>query len=558
MNPLKKRSTSATRSVLTVMWFLLLIIHTCERFEPDPLLLVKTDGISGISAISCSATGTIIHLGKGGATEHGFVWSKVQNPTIQVETRVQLGSKSTTGKFSETLSGLSAGTTYNVRAYATDDNGTVYGDEKQFTTLSPSIPTLTTSSISGITETSAQSGGSVTDDGGSTVTARGVCWSTSQNPTISNSKTTDGSDVGSFTSSMTGLSCGTTYYVRAYAINSAGTGYGTQVSFKSGACPLNLPTVTTTAISSITETSARSGGSVTDDGGSTVTARGVCWSISQNPTISNSKTTDGNGTGSFTSSLTGLSSVTTYYVRAYATNSVGTAYGDEMNFKTWYGSVTDYDGNIYPTVLIGSQTWMAENLKTTRYADGSTIPLVEDTSAWNALTTTDKAYSWYDNSTSNRDTYGGLYTWAAAMNGAGSSSSNPSGIQGVCPSGWHLPSDEEWKELEMYLGMSQAEADDIGWRGSDEGGKLKEAGTTHWYDPNIGATNESGFTALPGGLRYDGGSFINLGYYADFWTATEDAASYAWYRGLSYDGADVLRLNYYYKNYGFSVRCVGD
>ncbi len=197
--------------------------------------------------------------------------------------------------------------------------------------------------------------------------------------------------------------------------------------------------------------------------------------------------------------------------------------------------------NVYQTVQIGDQIWMAENLKTTRYADGSAIPLVEGTTGWDALTTTDKAYCWYDNSTANRDTYGGLYTWAAAMNGAAGSDANPSGVQGVCPDGWHLPSDAEWKELEMFLGMSQAEADDTGWRGTDEGGKLKEAGTTHWNSPNTGATNESGFTALPGGIRYVDGSFSNMGYGADFWASAEGDAAGAWGRSLGYDSADVGR-----------------
>jgi uncharacterized protein (TIGR02145 family) len=195
-------------------------------------------------------------------------------------------------------------------------------------------------------------------------------------------------------------------------------------------------------------------------------------------------------------------------------------------------------GNVYNTVTIGAQTWMAENLKTTHYADGSAIPLVEGTSDWTALTETSKAYCWYINSTVNRDTYGGLYTWAAAMNGTASSGANPSGVQGVCPDGWHLPSDAEWKQLEMYLGMSQEEADNEDWRGTDEGGKLKETGTTHWNAPNTGATNSSGFTALPGGVRDVEGTFYDVGGTAYFWPATSDDVSWAWYRYLT-TAADV-------------------
>ena len=152
--------------------------------------------------------------------------------------------------------------------------------------------------------------------------------------------------------------------------------------------------------------------------------------------IENNRTLDGNGTGEFSSSFTQLEPGTTYYVRAYVTNIEGAAYGEEISFTTNSSSgptVTDIDGNDYETVRIGDQVWMAENLKTTRYADGMAIPLVEDNTSWALLGVNDKAYSWYDNSTTNRDTYGGSYTWAAAMNGAADSDADPSGVQGVCP-----------------------------------------------------------------------------------------------------------------------------
>jgi len=194
------------------------------------------------------------------------------------------------------------------------------------------VPTVTTYSISSITATSASGGGYVTLDGGASVTARGVCWSTTANPTIANSKTTNGTGTGSFTSQITtGLTPGTTYHVRAYATNSVGTAYGNDVTFTTSA---TTPTVTTAAISSITATSASSGGNVTSSGGASVTARGVCWSTTANPTTANSKTTNGTGTGSFTSLITGLDPLKTYHVRAYATNSVGTAYGSDVTFET--------------------------------------------------------------------------------------------------------------------------------------------------------------------------------------------------------------------------------
>lgn len=202
--------------------------------------------------------------------------------------------------------------------------------------LYPDKPTVVTLSISDITKKSAVCGGNITKDGGYHILQKGVCWSTSQNPTIANSKTTDGTGLGTYTSNITGLSPNTTYYVRAYATNAEGTAYGNQQSFKTKEDPDDSrePTVTTKNVSNITQTTATCGGNVTDAGSSKVTARGVCWDTSKNPTKSDSKTTDGSGTGSYTSQLTGLQSNCKYYVRAYATNSEGTSYGDQISFYT--------------------------------------------------------------------------------------------------------------------------------------------------------------------------------------------------------------------------------
>jgi len=198
-------------------------------------------------------------------------------------------------------------------------------------TATPVLPVVTTTAISAITSSSASGGGNVTSDGGGTVSARGVCWSTSTSPTTADSKTSDGTGPGVFVSSLTGLNPVTTYYVRAYVTNGAGTTYGNEVSFTT---PATTPTLTTTAISALGSTTVTSGGNITADGGAAVTARGVCWSTSPNPTTAGSKTTDGSGTGSFVSSVTGLTSGATYYLRAYATNGIGTAYGNEVSFTT--------------------------------------------------------------------------------------------------------------------------------------------------------------------------------------------------------------------------------
>ena len=212
------------------------------------------------------------------------------------------------------------------------------------------------------------------------------------------------------------------------------------------------------------------------------------------------------------------------------------------------GTVTDIDGNIYETVKIGDQWWMAENLKVTNYRNGEAIPNVTDNTEWSNLTT--GAYCNYDNDESNVETYGRLYNLYAVGDS-----------RNIAPLGWHVPSDEDWKQLEMFLGMSQAEVDvEDDWRGTDEGGKMKEAGTTHWRTPNTGATNESGFSALPGGRRtgWSGGSFPD-NYGAHFWSSTEVYGN-AWSRVLDYDNSQIFRSGMINtsKGTGLSVRCVMD
>jgi uncharacterized protein (TIGR02145 family) len=205
---------------------------------------------------------------------------------------------------------------------------------------------------------------------------------------------------------------------------------------------------------------------------------------------------------------------------------------------------SDADGNVYKTVKIGSQLWFAENLKTSKYNDGSEIPLVLEGANWTSTTT--GAYCWYENDPSNyKDTYGALYNWYSVNTGK------------LCPTGWHVPTDNDWKQLEMFLGMSQAEADiqDVN-RGTTEGDKLKEGGIDHWVSPNTGATNEYEFTALPGGYR-DGytGVFAGIGYGINFWTLTELDATTALDRGLRNGIPNISRLSEV-KTHGFYVRCI--
>ena len=579
-------------------------------------------------------------------------------------------------------------------------------------------PTVTTTAISDIAQTSAKSGGNVTDDGGAEIIARGVCWSTSEEPTTSDSKTTDGTGIGEFSSSITGLQSDTKYYIRAYATNSEGTGYGEQREFTTKdenyvsdiiiigdgnleeKLPLNAfynysysqsiylqseinrtgyittvnyyyngnsawsddldiymghtsksdfegssdwvsvdnmtkvfsglftvtknegwvsitldtpfaydnssnlviavddnsgtyhanadrffctattenrsidtyadltnfnpqnppsnynsrkyianiklifiddyiatPTVVTTNISDITATSAKIAGNLTSDGGAEVTTRGVCWSTSEEPTIEGSKTTDGLGVGEFTSSITGLQPNTKYYVRAYATNSVGTAYGEQREFTTLAAplgeTVTDIDGNEYPIVVIGTQTWMAENLKVTKFNNGDEIPNVESDDDWGSTNFPVK-WSYYNNDASNNEVYGKLYSGSVAVDD-----------RNICPDGWHVASKEDWEQLIDYLGGA-----------SEAGDKLMDNSGSYWEIPN-NATNESGFTAVPNGYRSGWGDFVNLQYYANFWTSTVKSTMSTHDCSIHYSGS-IYMSDAMTSSNAKAIRCIKD
>jgi len=348
---------------------------------------------------------------------------------------------------------------------------------------------ITIDSITGLTTNEAKVTSSINRLSGRQIAQHGHCWDTIPDPAISGNKVELGplTNAGSFTGTLAGLLPNTGYYVRAYVMFDHTVIYSEQDSFFTA--NVQLPVITTTVVDNITPNSATSGGNITSDGGAPVTARGVCWSTNQNPTIADNTTNDGSGTGSFTSGITGLSPGQTYYVRAYATNSAGTGYGDEKSFTTLFcpSTVTGNDGNVYQVVRIGNQCWMAENLRTTRYANGDAIPQVTGNSTWSSLST--GAWCWYDNDNQYENPYGKLYNWHAVADS-----------RNICPAGWHVPTDAEWDALANFLGGSNV-----------AGGKMKATGTAHWNSPNTDATNSSGFTGLPGGYRYYYGYFYSVG-----------------------------------------------
>jgi uncharacterized protein (TIGR02145 family) len=506
---------------------------------------VTTIYISAITQTSVQSGGVITSDGGEAVTARGVCWST--NPTPTIADNITLDGTGT-GIYTSSIVDLTGNTSYYVRAYATNSIGTAYGRIKAFTTLLI-LPELTTAPVSEITTTSAQCGGTIISDGGAAITARGVCWSTNPTPTVADNKTSDGIGTGSFASSIVDLSGNTPYYVRAYATNSIGTSYGNTREFITS--PI-LPEVATDTVSEITTASAQCGGTIISDGGAAITARGVCWSTNPIPTINDNISSNGTGVGSFISIIAGLTHVTSYYVRAYATNSVGTSYGNIMIFATIgneTGNVTDIEGNIYQTVRIGTQWWMAENLKVTHYRNGDAIPRVTTPYAWSILNT--GAYCEYNNDTNYAAIYGRLYNWYAV-----------SDSRNIAPAGWHVASESEWKQLDIYLGISPTDVDKLGFRGTDEGGKMKEIGTTYWDYPNSGATNESGFSARPGGMISDDylvdEPYMDMRILASFWTSsTVSIGSWAWSRFLTFDDSRIGRTGADRRS-GFSVRCVKD
>ena len=293
------------------------------------LPVVRTLDVTNITMTSAICHGEVISDGGAEIIKRGICWSTNHNPTIEGN-HESIGAEM--GAYSIEIFDLLVNETYYVRAYAQNEIGIAYGEETYFTTGDAVLPTVITSNITDISWTTAECGGEVLDDGGASVTERGICWRTNHNPTISDNNAQSGSGIGEYFVNMSGLVAGTTYYVKAYAKNRIGIGYGEEKTFSTS--NYELPVVTTSPITDITSTSANCGGNVTFAGGTTIIERGICWAIDDLPTTNDDHIAVGSGTGSFTSSISGLNGSTTYHVRAYAINCVGTAYGAEFSFTT--------------------------------------------------------------------------------------------------------------------------------------------------------------------------------------------------------------------------------
>lgn len=394
----------------------------------------------------------------------------------------------------------------------------------------PTGPELTTTAATTVTANGAQTGGNITSDGGMSVTKRGIVWATHTSPALSDSLTSNGTGTGPFTTSLMTLFANTTYYIRAYAINSVATTYGNEITFTTAKGAPGVKTTTATAVDA-TSGIAAGGGNVVTDGGAPVTARGVVYSTTPHPTIASSLTSDGTGTGAFTSSMGPFTANKTYYYRAYATNSYGTSYGAELTLGSGNtATVTDYDGNVYGTVTIGTQTWMTSNLKVIHYQNGD--PITDGSGAsFNFNGATVGVFTYPNGDINNNGLYGKLYNGYAVED-----------TRNIAPVGWHVPTDAEWQTLEVFEGMAPTDAAVNGYRGTI-GAKLTVGGSS-----GLGLQN-AGYL-LPSGTY---SSFGTAGLYA---SNTTTVAPSFFFRGFNVQASNPTTIYRAASLYIVSVRCV--
>jgi len=480
--------------------------------DEQQLAQITTLPVTVLSATSAYGGGTISANGGSQVTQRGVCWSTSSNPTLANNFTID-GSGN--GSFGSNILPLQPATTYYVRAYAVNAEGTGYGNEQIFTTQNASgagvLPTVSTNNVVYTDGLTATCGGNITADGGLAVTARGVCWAIGTTPTINNNITVNGNGGGPFSSTLTNLLPGTSYFVRAYATNDAGTAYGIAYSFTT----LGMPTIETSEAVAITHFSALIGAVNMNAQESAIIDKGICWSSAPNPLVyQNAMVSAGNTPGDFKKSVQGLAINTTYYARAYIISNIGIVYGNTISFTTLaadqfnpnisYGSVSDLDGNTYRTVSIGNREWFAENLRSSRFADGSLIPeLIQDSINGNPI----EYPTWcsinfnehYDNP------WGKLYnTYSIADD------------RNICPAGWRVSGLVDWSNLFEELDSSYYDFMDAYYLSYDTAmgvrNKLRSANSGYWNDVNT-SNNLSGFSTVAGvnGLAGSSGVyFYNL------------------------------------------------
>ena len=511
-----------------------------------PPIVTTNNTVTDITYTSAKSGGNVTFAGGASVTKKGLCFGLNENPTIQHDSIVEY-TGSGLGTFTCTMTGLTDNTVYHVRAYATNSVGTNYGEDRVFSTLAYLPPSVEILTPTGITYTSFTCSGNVTNEGSYPVVERGIGYSTTPIPSEEDTYIPMGSGPGTFDTIISGLTPNTTYYVWAYARNNIGQQANSE-RIPVTTLANTVPEVATLNVSGL----GKCTGKVISTGGLPITDKGFCYSIySTMPDTTEYRVSV--GSGRFSALLPNMTNNQSYYVRAYAINDTGIAYGATIQF-TYHkcgGSVTvtDYDNNVYHTVKIEDQCWMKENLQTTHYADGTEMFHSGDTPSSTV------AYYW-----ESPNGYGLLYNWAAVMHGTSSSSTNPSGVMGICPVGWHVPSDTEWDEMEETVrsnsayrcngvenNIAKALASQTGWNPSTNDCAVGNEPSTN---------NATGFGALPAGgfgSSLNGPSGSSRTY---FWSATMGGSG-AWARYLGSNDAALGRKSYYTASW-FSVRCLRD
>lgn len=503
----------------------ILILISCTENPVPPV--VSTNSVTEITTTSAVSGGVVTNNGGANVTERGVCWNTSENPTIDDNFSVDTWDDSVTLSFTSNLSDLLPNTLYFVRAYASTVAGTGYGNTESFTTLGDE-PSSVILDASNIETHSATLNGTVNPGQLSTSAVFEYGISTDYGNTISASESpVEGDTSLNVSAGITELTPGTTYHFRIKVENSLGIVYSNDNTFTTSG---QLPDVTDVTVTVLTLNEATLNSSVNPN----LLLTTVVFEYGTSTDYGNIISPDENNINGIiyydiSAGLTGLTPGTTYHSRIKATNELGTTYSNDLIFKTFI--VADADNNLYHSVIIGTQEWMQENLSTTHYNDGSSIPLVSGNTEWGNLSA--PGYCWYNNDENNKVIHGALYNWYTVNTGK------------LCPSGWHVPVNGEWITLANYLGGESVAGD-----------KLKESGSTHWGDLNR-ATNSTGFTALPGGYRTEEGFFVNIGVNALLWSSSILLPSSS-YSAILYNNSSNLSRTGTMNTEGLSVRCLRD